>query len=1268
MAESLPDQKISVLTPSKLIGTDVCSVPDGFTVEGGLIKPNTLVGITVPTVSLAVAGKDIYAHVSDSGLLIAHKDAQIISTTEPLLQTEQTPTSLTKVARAIHNPHVYIRSSSMMETDLSQVASPEVFKSSWEMKPYFDKNTETTVTRKVSTPGCMEQYLLAATACIHDPELVHSEAPQHLSRHMASVLQESRLRFELPFVPEMPRLVEEVLHLIEDETVFVDKKTRSRLYEVLQQTKIPDSLVESTLRVMDKSGDLDQDLAMKLWLRLKDEHSANSFVQEQIERRQELLTLLSGSAQDVVNQFDEIMEKSRGLIDPYNTPPQGKIGIEVEYKPNIAAGFHFQVPSRFCAGIDTAEKAVEIRTQDNALTFDADYVNSCMSLYEFLANQPADQLKTLHIHLDEVVHPHTLEVMRGTLYKYRNERKNDDGSSKGVEVWGMGLPASASGMVHLLEFFAEASQNYQQPCSTKKLTLPGGADQTVTWDQLLSGYYCSVLPKPESRLALLMTLHDSTNLALFNPLQVLSSFSFGDRFKQISSSLLNALDRSSVLTSQKRFNEDSEEVIQTAGTMRMLYELWQTTETHPEQIHDFLESYPLFWKTMEGHSITFPDSVLVEVVPRLQSKDSEVNFAAAKLLALQPQLSESLIKKIVSVMQDLNPDHYGDVFSLLLPSVAHSEWAITRFKHRLQDPDPYARQRTLQLFSSCRVLPDQLMFLVMDELQGSLNESRHNVVGLIKNQVNLSESVMQHISDLLKNGDEQVKCGMLSVLRERQNVSELMLSQVLGMLRDPSKKVIEQARYVVQSHPISESTYTQLVGWLSDTAVSNDAAEIFESQTQLPELVIEQLMNRMSESNADIRLKVMNILLKQKAFSEPIMIRVADLLQDDDEVVRSKARVILESQTSLPAQVATHLVQDLLGENERAQREAFEMLVTKHTLPDVAVMQLMNAFLQNDRSVNSHYPKIVLRNLHSVPKSVYAQIFDQLHNPDEQTQYQALQLLRSKKSLPAPLIMHVFDQWKDHAMEGRVDDEQVILKNQISLPESITSYLANHLLDNRMFLFQYQMMDILKSQKTLSESVLIQIVDCMDDDNFRYKPEIVELFNGRDSVPDSVMVRLVDKLDHPRDLVRETAKNIFKGKTSLSEMTQMTLVDYVFRADGNSFADINNALLYLPHISDAVLTHMVNRLVDYEALSQQHIDAIRKKYPTDSSEARGEVEAGLWSRHKVISLVVETLEYQHRLPSAAVSKIKQFMKQMLSKEWKNDDLKGIRLLAASLNE
>lgn len=250
---------------------------------------------------------------------------------------------------------------------------------------------------------------------------------------VVDVLRYAQQRFEIAD-QRIPEILFESLG-----TVRMDQKPLPHLWDLILHQDVPPSLAGDYLGLMDNNSSLDHPLAVKLLTELPPEHP---FRMEQNQRIQALENLCTGSPDDVMGRWDEIVAAQKGIVTilPDGNPGQ-MVGVDLEFKPEIIGP---PVPNGFRVGRDTiySKSPLELRIKKDAalLAYSNDWRLRMLDATDWLKTIRA-QKASLHLHVDAygentepvafTIEQYVFQLLFGTDekdFRYDNENKLNGGT------------------------------------------------------------------------------------------------------------------------------------------------------------------------------------------------------------------------------------------------------------------------------------------------------------------------------------------------------------------------------------------------------------------------------------------------------------------------------------------------------------------------------------------------------------------------------------------------------------------------------------------------------------------------------------------------------------------------------------------------------------------------------------------------------------------------------------------------------------------------
>jgi len=539
----LPDQSVQRGTldlPADILPNGVTQ--DNFTTEGGLVVPNSRGGVlkAVRQILRGTQQKNNQLEIPDNkGILeyginspeilerqISVAEIQLLILNPRLFLEKELKKTFATSARGADSEHVIEVISQVKNPDSKNLYSLETLQRIQRKQRLGENSYNTT------DPGVFEQAAEAMTGIIdctkENPLLSDSVGSERVAGILEQLLSSYRFHNKLEYVPEMPELINKLLHSID--SIHVNRTLRFALYDCLEQIQIPLSLHQDVLWVMDRQNDLRHPLAFQLTMAIANhsEREQSTWLTEQDRRSEELCLLLDNSAQNLFDNYDTVKRMSASLVSStnYQDPITGKVGLEVEFQKKEMSEFSEyemrELNDGWSLGYDVQNE--EMRRYDNNLTYDRAYRASITSLAHFFRDY-AKHLSSLHIHLDNFVHKLRPDLNGMLGNNWENVKQNNHGT---WEVRGLLVPFDRSkqrldpqSINNVIELYIAASNpaileaNEQIHIST---------EEPLSYDRILWGHMCVALKDAHARLAALKSLDHPNMLRSFNPLAFIQSY------------------------------------------------------------------------------------------------------------------------------------------------------------------------------------------------------------------------------------------------------------------------------------------------------------------------------------------------------------------------------------------------------------------------------------------------------------------------------------------------------------------------------------------------------------------------------------------------------------------------------------------------------------------------------------------------------------------------------------------------------------------------
>src|SRR3989344_1177814 len=407
---------------------------------------------------------------------------------------------------------------------------------------YYNKDKDTTEKMVKSSPGALESVALAVCANL-DEKCFEGYEDRLVFGRLEKLIKEYRLyALKARQTPEMPDLA---LKLIDSlDSYYKYPHLRGKIYSLLEQTKIPDSLKESLVRKMDEGHDLDHPLAFELTQDIARTNPESAWIKDQQQRRASMLETLKGSNQELFDSYAHLANAASALVysgDPIS-PIEGKVGMEIEFAlEGQWDHLIYRLPHKYSSSESIYEKTArglkrdwrlhedgshELTRDDKRLMHDRSYISSFTNLYKWFKDYALD-LYSLHLHFDDKRHPHKPHL--GGLYEDfgeggRSLKHNDlhTWEARPICVPKVGNSVNPARLEDAIGFYLHATKA-ENTREEEKITV-SRQDENINMKKAVWGHICTYIEDPEGRLAALMSLQDGLAFIAANPFAFVNSY------------------------------------------------------------------------------------------------------------------------------------------------------------------------------------------------------------------------------------------------------------------------------------------------------------------------------------------------------------------------------------------------------------------------------------------------------------------------------------------------------------------------------------------------------------------------------------------------------------------------------------------------------------------------------------------------------------------------------------------------------------------------
>lgn len=368
-------------------------------------------------------------------------------------------------------------------------------------KKYFDKYEDSIQEIKLTAPAILESVTSYLLSFANEPRIT-SQTVNKLIGIVNNVIDECRRYFVKDLLsPEMPALTETIIQLVKLPSL--DDVNRGKLYDILQKVTVSPQQSNDLVMAMTEIGDLDHRLSYTLALTVGEHFPDSWWVQEQLRMRENLLHSLSGSPQDILDNYAELEYRSYDLVfsdSPIQMTKPGKAGLEIECEKNNLKHIFGELHQRWDLGYDMGIN--EIRNRTKLIKRNSDYRKSLINLSLWTAeNTLWGRRHSLHFHFDDKEHPNMPHL--GKLYHVKKDKRN-------YGTWEVRLSdpplqgkfLNAVRLEDMILMFSYAADESSDILIKNKLSLP----ENASIHTILFGHICNYIHTPEGRLSALMAI------------------------------------------------------------------------------------------------------------------------------------------------------------------------------------------------------------------------------------------------------------------------------------------------------------------------------------------------------------------------------------------------------------------------------------------------------------------------------------------------------------------------------------------------------------------------------------------------------------------------------------------------------------------------------------------------------------------------------------------------------------------------------------------
>ena len=450
-----------------------------------------------------------------------------------------------------------------------------------------------------------------------------------------------------------------------------------------------------------------------------------------------------------------------------------------------------------------------------------------------------------------------------------------------------------------------------------------------------------------------------------------------------------------------------------------------------ESLEDQLSQWLLFeCKFMERSlfvsEMEFPVRLLDNAL-REGSKDAKAVIIQS--LLLRPYIALSTMELAVSFLEDDVSENKENSFPLMFWTQSTlPESCLEVFTKRLENPDVNVKLTFTNILLHRSTLPERILEVVAKQLKNSDTTIRDGARSVLKNRSDLSEKILETLTKHLEDSDESIRYYAYNILNKQSTLSENILETLTKHLES------------------------------LNTDIKKCAMSILLHHSTLPKKILGILAKQLESSDIHLRSTVKAILNRQTVFSKTLMRKCLARLRAVDRLI--------PSHKPLSENVLEVLANQLENSDKNAKLDAVDALNRQSALPE-KILEILTKHPENPDIDFAIVSSLCHQSI--LPEKILEILTKQLERSDINVK-PIVCILKIRKTLSEnvlELLTKQLESSKDMKVKSIVVD---VLKTRNYLPEKTLEVLIRFLEDSS--LLHVGIMDVLKSQSTLSEKIL----------------------------------------------------------------------------------------------------------------------------------------------------------------------------------------------------
>jgi hypothetical protein len=448
-------------------------------------------------------------------------------------------------------------------------------------------------------------------------------------------------------------------------------------------------------------------------------------------------------------------------------------------------------------------------------------------------------------------------------------------------------------------------------------------------------------------------------------------------------------------------------------------------------------------------------------------------------------------------------------------------------------------------------------------------------------ETQFSEPTVSLITSLFNNDDDRVRFRAVQALVRQSKLSEPALAAVMSRFRDHDQICGLSVTILQDQSSLSESQIIARTALLQDTDPAKRAAgaAALGCRLTLPEATINALIELSHDKYENVvnRCHAARALARKPELSEPIIVALTALLQDEESDIRFHTLRELYIDSNLPQSILLAIAGLLRDKNHDTQHLAMVSLRKCSRLPNEIIAKI--ATLVQDKETTVRCAAIeALPPRMALSDAILAGLTGMLLDEDKSVRYKVVSAIKDKSELPESIIDPIVELLHDDFWAVR-EAASDCLRNQSNLSKPTMTAITALLCDQQQHA-QNRIPHAISLISTVPDSALPCFIESVGQGSER----AVAVVQHQPTLSDAAEASIRALLEREPDRHRRCVIESLEGRSKLSEPTVAALIA-LFERDQNVQYAVTKLLGHLSNLSNATLKAFTAVLTQKERLN-----------------------------------------------------------------------------------